>query len=49
MVPIYNLGPVKFGTMKTYIKINLANSLIISSIFSAIAPILFMQKQKKSF
>ena len=42
--PIYNLGPVKLETLKTYIKTNLANGFIRPFKSPASAPILFDQK-----
>ena len=39
--PIYSLGPVEWETLKTYIKINLANGFIQPSKSPAEAPILF--------
>ena len=47
--PIYSLGPVKLKTLKTYIKINLANDFIQSSKFSAGILILFDCKLDRSF
>ena len=42
--PIYSLGPVELETLKTYIKINLANGFIRPSKSPAGAPILFDRK-----
>ena len=42
--PIYSLGPVELKTLKTYIKINLANGFIRPSKSPAGAPILFNRK-----
>ena len=42
--PIYNLGPEELETLKTYIKINLANGFIRPSKSSAGAPIFFDRK-----
>ena len=47
--PIYRLEPVEFETLKTYIKINLANGLIQASKSPASAPILFVCKPNDSF
>ena len=47
--PIYSLGPVKLETLKTYIKINLANGFIRPSKSPAGAPILFDRKLNGSF
>ena len=47
--PIYSLGPVKLKTLKTYIKINLANCFIWSLKSPANAPIFFVQNQNSSF
>ena len=46
--PIYNLGPVKLETLKTYIETNLANGFIKPSKFLASAPILFDRKSDGS-
>ena len=46
---IYSLKPVKLETLKTYIKINLANGFIWSSKFLIRAPILFDRKPDGSF
>ena len=46
---IYNLRPVKLETLKTYIKINLANSFIRLSKSSTGAFILFDKKPDGSF
>ena len=46
--PIYSLRPVEFKTLKTYIKINLANGFISTSKSPADAPILFVRKLKGS-
>ena len=43
-VPMYSLGPVELGTLKTYIKTNLANKFIRPSKSPAGALILFDQK-----
>ena len=40
--PIYNLGPIKLNTLKTYIETNLANSFICLSKFLARALILLV-------
>ena len=42
--PIYSLGPVELGTLKAYIKTNLANSFIRPSKPPTGAPILFDRK-----
>ena len=42
--PIYSLGPVELETLKTYIKINLANDFICPSKSPASIPILFDKK-----
>ena len=47
--PIYSLGPVEFKTLKTYIKLNLANGFIRTSKSLAGAPILFISKPNGSF
>ena len=47
--PIYSLGPMKFKTLKTYIKTNLANGFIRLSKAPAEAPILFNRKPDGSF
>ena len=47
--PIYSLGPVELETLKTYIKINLANSFIWPFKSPARASILFNRKPDKSF
>ena len=47
--PIYSLGPVELETLKTYIKINLANSFIQLSRFPTKASILFDKKLDGSF
>ena len=47
--PIYSLGPVELETLKTYIKINLANGFIQLSKSPAGAPILFDKKPDRSF
>ena len=47
--PIYSLGPVELETLKTYIKINLANNFIRLSKSPARVPILFDQKPDGSF
>ena len=46
--PIYSLEPVKLETLKTYIKINLANSFIRLFKSPARAPILFNKKLDRS-
>ena len=46
---IYSLGPVELETLKTYIKINLANGFIRLSKSLAGAPILFNKKPNGSF
>ena len=46
--PIYSLGPVKLETLKTFIKINLANGFIRPSKSSAGASILFDRKPDKN-
>ena len=46
--PIYSLGSIELETLKTYIKINLANGFIQSSKSSAGAPILFNRKPDRS-
>ena len=46
---IYSLGPVELETLKTYIKINLANSFIRPSKSPAGASILFDRKPDRSF
>ena len=48
-VPIYSLEPVELETLKTYIKINLANDLIRPSKSSAKVSILFDRKSNRSF
>ena len=47
--PIYSLGLVELKTLKTYIKINLANNFIRPSKSPAGAPILFNWKPNGSF
>ena len=47
--PIYSLGPVELKTLKTYIKINLANDFIRPSKSPAGALILFIGKPNGSF
>lgn len=47
--PIYSLGPMKLKTLKTYIKIKLANGFICFSKFLAGTPILFNKKLNRSF
>ena len=47
-VPIYSLGPVELETLKTYIKINLANGFIRSFKSLAKVSILFNKKSNKS-
>ena len=47
--PIYSLEPVELETLKTYIKINLANDFICPSKSPAGALILFDRKLDKSF
>ena len=47
--PIYSLGLVELKTFKTYIKINLANSFILSSKSSINAPMLFVYKPDNRF
>ena len=47
--PIYSLGPIELETLKTYIKINLANGFIQPSKSPARAPILFDKKPDKNF
>ena len=47
--PIYSLGPVKLKTLKTYIKINLANGFIQLSKLPVNAPILFFCKFNNNF
>ena len=47
--PIYSLGLVELETLKTYIKINLANGLIRPSKSLAEATIFPDKKQNKSF
>ena len=47
--PIYSLGPVELETLKTYIKINLANGFIQSSKSLVRALILFNRKPDRSF
>ena len=46
--PIYSLRLVKLETLKTYIKINLANNFIRPFKFFAEAPILFDRKLDRS-
>ena len=46
--PIYSLGPVKLKTLKTYIKINLANGFIQLLKYPTSAPILFICKSNNS-
>ena len=46
---VYSLSPVELETLKIYIKINLANGFICSSIFPVGALILFDQKSDGSF
>ena len=46
--PIYSLGPVELGMLKTYIKTNLANGIIRPSKSPAGAPILFDKKPDES-
>ena len=46
--PIYSLGPVELETLKTYIKINLANGFIQPSKFPVRAPILCDRKLNRS-
>ena len=46
--PIYSLRPVKLEMLKTYIKTNLANGFICSSISPARASILFDRKSNRS-
>ena len=46
--PIYSLEPIKLKTLKTYIKISLANSFIRPSKLSAGALILFIIKKNDS-
>ena len=46
--PIYSLGPVELETLKTYIKINLANDFIHLSKSPARAPILFDKNPDRS-
>ena len=46
--PIYSLGPVELETLKTYIKINLANGFIRPSKSPVGAPILFDRKPDRS-
>ena len=46
--PIYSLGLVELETLKTYIKINLANGFIRPSKSLARAPILFNRKPHRS-
>ena len=41
--PIYNLGPIELEILKTYIKINLANSFIQPSRFPTRAPIFLIE------
>lgn len=45
---IYSLGPIKLETLKTYIKINLANSFIRLSKLPASASILFICKKSSN-
>ena len=47
--PIYNLEPIEFETLKTYIKTNLANDFIRPSKSPARAPIFFDKKPDGSF
>ena len=47
--PMYSQKPVELETLKTYIKINLANSFIWPSKSFAGAPILFNRKLDGSF
>ena len=47
--PLYSLGPVELETLKTYMKINLANGFIQPSNSLANAPILFIRKPNNSF
>ena len=47
--PIYSLGPVELETLKTYIKINLANGFIRPSKSLAGASILFNWKPNRNF
>ena len=47
--PIYSLGPIKLETLKTYIKINLANGFIRPSKSPAGVPIFFNRKLDRSF
>ena len=47
--PIYSLEPVELETLKTYIKINLANSFIRPSKSPDGASILFDRKPDRSF
>ena len=47
--PINSLGPVEFKTLKTEIKISLANAFIRASKSLAGAPILFVCKPNSSF
>ena len=47
--PIYSLGLVELKTLKTYIKINLANSFIRPLNSPANTPILFVYKPDSSF
>ena len=46
---IYSLKPVEFETLKTYIKINLANGFIQASKLPVAASILFVRKPNNSF
>ena len=46
---IYNLGPVELKTLKTYIKINLANGFIRPFKSPTRAPILFDRKPDRNF
>ena len=46
--PIYSLGPIELKTLKTYIKINLANSFIRLSKSPTRAPIFFDRKPDRS-
>ena len=48
-MPIYSLGPIKLKIFKTYIKINLPISLMITLKLSANIPILFICKPDSSF
>ena len=47
--PIYSLEPIELETLKTYIKINLANGFIWPFKSFARAPILFNRKPNRSF